>query len=320
MTQSIEYKRILVATDFSPPASAALQQAVWIATATGASVDVLHTIPSFQRLAPSVTGPEVGFQLDFLVNEGESLEDLEAEAVRDAEVKMRRMMEQIPDPVMLRPAVQIGEAYAEITLSVLREGYDLVLVGTRGLAPWEQFLVGSTAKRLIRNCPSSVWIVKAEHFAPPKTILAATDFSEASRKAVMEGLMIAEHVDATLHLIHVVDSNDVPEDLISHIPQGSSLKQEIIKEATERLDDFVETLPVDRARIQTHLLWGTPWQEIQHAVKDIGADLVVIGTVGRSGIVGLLLGNTAEKLLDVCDCSILTTKPDNFRSPLHSGN
>lgn len=319
MTQSIEYKRILVATDFSPPAGAALHQAVWIATATGASVDLLHTIPSFQRLAPSATGPDVGFQLDFLVNEGESLEDLEAEAVRDAEVKLRRMIEQITDPVVLRPAVQVGEAYAEITDSVLCEGYDLVLVGTRGLAPWEQFLVGSTAKRLIRNCPSSVWIVKAEHFAPPKTILAATDFSEASRKAVMQGLMIAEHADAIFHLLHVVDSNDVPEDLISHIPKGSSLKQEIIKEAAERLDEFVETLQIDRARIQTHLLWGNPWQEIQRAVKDHAVDLVVMGTVGRSGVAGLLLGNTAEKLLDICDCSILTSKPDNFRSPLHCG-
>lgn len=48
-----------------------MQQAVWIATATGASVDLLHTIPSFQRLAPSATGPDVGFQLDFLVNEGD---------------------------------------------------------------------------------------------------------------------------------------------------------------------------------------------------------------------------------------------------------
>jgi universal stress protein E len=320
MKQSSEFKRILVATDFSPPADAALQQAVWLASATGASVDVLHTVPSFQRLIPSATGPDVGFQLDFLVNEGDSLEDLEAEAVRDAEVKLRRMVEHVTDPVALRPTVQIGEAYAEITHAALREGYDLVLVGTRGLAPWEQFLVGSTAKRLIRKCPSSVWIVKAEHSDPPRVVLAATDFSEASRKAAMQGVMIAEHADGVFHLLHVVDSNDVPEDLISRIPKGSSLKQEIIKEATERMDEFVETLHVDRARIQTHLLWGNPWQEIQRAVNDHAVDLVVIGTVGRSGVAGLLLGNTAEKLLDICDCSILTTKPDNFRSPLYSGS
>ena len=52
-----------------------------------------------------------------------------------------------------------------------------VLAGTRGLGKWEQFFVGSTAKRLIRKCPSSVWIVKAGHICPPKVVLAATDFS-----------------------------------------------------------------------------------------------------------------------------------------------
>lgn len=46
------------------------------------------------------------------------------------------------------------------------------------------------------------------------------------------------------------------------------------------------------------------------------ADLIVIGTVGRSGIQGLLLGNTAEKVLDTCDCSIFTVKPDGFVSPI----
>lgn len=46
------------------------------------------------------------------------------------------------------------------------------------------------------------------------------------------------------------------------------------------------------------------------------AALIVIGTVGRSGIQGMLLGNTVEKVLDTCDCSILTVKPDAFASPI----
>jgi hypothetical protein len=52
------------------------------------------------------------------------------------------------------------------------------------------------------------------------------------------------------------------------------------------------------------------------ALKHQAADLIVIGTVGRSGIKGLLLGNTAEKVLDTCDCSMLTVKPDEFVSPI----
>ena len=121
----------------------------------------------------------------------------------------------------------LGEPFVELTHAVQAEGYDLVLAGTRGLAAWEQFFVGSTAKRLIRKCPSAVWVVKAEHAGPPKVVLAATDFSDVGYKAVTEGLWVAQQANAEFHLLHVIDSMDVPEDVISKIPQGSLLRNEI---------------------------------------------------------------------------------------------
>ena len=133
---------------------------------------------------------------------------------------------------------------------------------------------------------------------------------------VKEGLKIAQQSDAELHLLHIIDSKDVSEDLISKVPEGSTLRQELNEEATRRLGELVASLAVDRTRIQSHLSWGTPWQEIRRISKHQAADLIVVGTVGRSGIKGLLLGNTAERVLDTCDCSILTIKPDNFVSPI----
>ncbi len=209
-----------------------------------------------------------------------------------------------------------GASSVWIVYAVEKVRYDLVLAGTRGLAQWEQFLVGSTAKRLIRKCPSSVWIVKAEHVGQPKVVMAATDFSDVSLKAATQGLWIAQQADAEFHLLHVVDSNDVPEDAICRIPKGSSLQQEINEEATKRMNAFLDSLSVDRARLQVQLAWGTPWKEIRRVAKYQGVDLVAMGTVGRSGIQGLFLGNTAEKVLDSCDCSILTVKLDGFVSPL----
>ena len=116
--------------------------------------------------------------------------------------------------------------------------------------------------------------------------------------------------------LHIIDSKDVPDDLISRLPKGSSLRQEINEEASKRLEGFLETLAIDRTQIQVHMSWGTPWQEIRRISRHQAADLIVIGTVGRSGIKGLLLGNTAEKVLDTCDCSILTVKPEGFMSPI----
>ena len=302
MNNQPNYDRILVAMDFSPYAAVALKQAVWLARQTGVQIVLAHTIPDLSKS----------------VYWGPYEREMNHRELRDRfDTAMRRMIVELNAMDLdVKFETLLGEPFVEITHAVQEEGYNLVLAGTRGLGKWEHFFVGSTAKRLIRKCPSSVWIVKVGHICPPKVVLAATDFSHVSLKAVKEGLRVAQQASAEFHLLHVVDSKDVPEDLISRIPKGSSLRQEINEEATRRLEEFLDSLAVDRTQIQVHLSWGTPWQEIQRISRHQAADLIVIGTVGRSGIKGLLLGNTAEKVLDTCDCSILTVKPDGFVSPI----
>ena len=302
MNHQPNYDRILVAVDFSPDAAAALKQAVWLARQTGVQIVLAHTIPDLSKS----------------VYWGPYEREMNQRELRDrSDTAMRRMIVDLNAMDLdVKFETLLGEPFVEITHAVQEEGYNLVLAGTRGLGKWEHFFVGSTAKRLIRKCPSSVWIVKVGHICPPKVVLAATDFSDVSLKAVKEGLRVAQQASGEFHLLHVVDSKDVPEDLISRIPKGSSLRQEINEEATRRLEEFLDSLAVDRTQIQVHLSWGTPWQEIQRISRHQAADLIVIGTVGRSGIKGLLLGNTAEKVLDTCDCSILTVKPDGFVSPI----
>ncbi len=302
MSHELNSKPILVAMDFSPCSAAALKQAVWLARKTGAPLVLTHTIPD---LSQSVHwGPD-----EREVNQRE-LHDRSEDAMRRVIVDLNAMDLDVTFRTL------VGEPFVEITRAVQAAGYDMVLAGTRGNGKWEEFFVGSTAKRLIRKCPASVWIVKAEHLVPPKVVLAATDFSDISLKAVKEGLKIAQQADAAFHLLHVIDSKDVPEDLISRVPEGSTLRQEINDEATRRLDQFVASLDINRTQIQSHLSWGTPWQEIRRIAKHQAVELIVIGTVGRSGVKGLLLGSTAERVLDTCNCSILTIKPDNFVSPI----
>ena len=172
------------------------------------------------------------------------------------------------------------------------------------------------SKRLIRKCPAAVWVVKAEHAGPPKVVLAATDFSDVSYKAVTQGLWVAQQANAELHLLHVIDSMDLPDDVSLKSSQGSLLRNELTEEAKKRLESSLESLNTDRRRIHSHLAWGTPWKDIGRTAHHLNADLIAMGTVGRSGIKGLFLGNTAEKVLGTCDCSILTVKPDGFVSSI----
>lgn len=308
---AIGYRSILVATDFSPHADAAVKQAVWLARQVGAKITLAHTLPDLRNVVHSASTQA---KMDLFYGEGS---EFQREVRQDSDAKMRRMIVDL-NAVDLDVKVEtlLGAPYAEITHAVQQEGYDLVLAGTRGLAAWKQFIVGSTTKRLLRKCPSSVWIVKAEHVGPPKAVLAATDFSEVSRRAVLEGLWVARQASAEFHLLHVVDVMDVPHDVISKIPEGIALRREITEESKHRFDGFVESLNTSPDQVKRHLSIGTPWQEVGRLAKNLNIDLIALGTVGRSGIKGVFMGNTAEKVLATCDHSMLVVKPADFVSPI----
>jgi universal stress protein E len=310
-TESAGFRNILIATDFSEDSAAALQLAIWLAKQSSGRVVLAHVVDDLRKATMGMSNKA---KQDLLAGDGHIYEK-EIRYVSDQ--KLQVLIQQLKGAgIEVGSETLLGEAFVEISHAVQQEGFDLVMTGTRGITGWKQFFVGSTAKKLIRNCPSAVWVVKKEHAAAPKVILVPTDFSDASRKAVLAGLWLAEKADAEFHLLHVIDSKDVPDDLLEHIPLGSSIRQEVNKEAEQRLEEFLKTLGTGVSRIVSHLTWGHPWQEISRIAMKHQADLISIGTVGRSGVKGIVLGNTAERVLDTCDCSILTVKPDDYVSPI----
>lgn len=305
------FSKILVATDFSPHADAALRQAVWLARETGAGLTLAHALPDLRQIMYTAS---LQARMDLLYGEGNQFQ---REVRKKSNERMRRQIEDLKaTDLAVTYETFIGEPYLQLTHAVQAEAYDLVITGSRGLAGWETFFVGSTAKRLIRKCPASVWTVKAEHVQPPKVILAPTDFSEVSRKAVLDGLWLSELTGAQFHLLHAIDPVNLPKDYILPLPDIDALRQEVEESARTHLEEFVDSLPASRDQIHKHIWVGTPWKEIKQLASHLSADLITMGTVGRSGIKGMLLGNTAEKVLDTCDCSILTVKPDDFASPI----
>jgi len=305
------YRQILVATDFSTSADAALRQAVWLGKQCGAKLVLSHCLDHLRRAAHTVSYKA---KLDLLTADGQLFQK---EIREDSDRKLRQQIAalDLKDPEVTYETL-LGEPFVEITHAVLQEGYDLVLSGTHSRSGWKGLFVGSTAKRLIRKCPSAVWIVKAEHADLPRVILAPCDFSDVSRKAVLQGLWLAEKANAEFHLLHVIDSKDVPDELMQNLPEGSSVREEINQEAAQRIESFLSSLETDTTRVQCHLSWGVPWKEIGRIAAKHGTDLITMGTVGRSGIKGVVLGNTAERVLETCDCSILTIKPDDYVSPI----
>ena len=310
MTAKMGYHNILVAADFSSGSQAALNQAISIAKDSGAKVTVVHVLPELRKTMHSAT---IDAKLDLLYGEGSRFYE---EVLGSAQKQLQEMIARSAGQgLQIRVKFLLGEPAVEICRAVHQGQHDLVVAGTRNLASWKAFFLGTTASRLIRKCPAPVWVVKPSHAGKPRSVLAPTDFSDVSRQAVLAALQVAADAQASCHLLHVIDSGDVPENAVAVIPEGGSLRQEINEAAKHRLKQFVESLDF-AGTLQPHLTWGTPWQEIQRLASELNVDLIAMGTVGHSGVPGLLLGSTAEKVLRSCDCSLLTVKPESFKSPI----
>jgi len=311
MKESTVFQKILVATDFSPHSEAALKQAIWLARRSKARIVLAHVIPDL-RQSLLLLSPDAG--KDMFAGEGDQLQ---RQSDAESESRMQALVAKVQaGDLGIECETLLGDPWIALTQAVQREKYDLVLVGAKGHSGWEKFLIGSTTKRLIRSCPTAVWNVNANHDVAPKVVLAATDFSEVSRKAAFAGRQIAKQSGAEFHLLHVIDSSDIPEGVIGRLAPNGVVNAEINEIATNRMKQFVKSLDIDPVLVHSHLSWGIPSEEIARATADLKTDLLALGTIGRKGISGILLGNTAERLLEICTCGILTVKPDGFNSPI----
>jgi len=308
------YRNILVATDFSPHAEAAVQQGLWLAERCGGRLVIAHVLTDITRVMLDASSPA-----RWELMQGDP-EVFQREVRKASDERLQQLIAALPPSgISATGLTLLGEPFVEIIHAVQQDGFDLVLTGTRGRAGWKRLLVGSTATRLVRKCPSSVWVVRSEQAEPPKIILAPTDFSEISRRAVEQAAWLAGLSQATLYVLHVIDGTDTPDNAFEKLSAGTtrqSLRRQIRKRAKKKLEEFLGALPNSGANLQPRLTWGTPWREIVRLARNLKADLVAMGTVGRSGIPGLLLGNTAEKVLTMCKANLLSVKPAGFVSPI----
>ena len=127
-----------------------------------------------------------------------------------------------------------------------------------------------------------------------KKILIATDGSEPNKKAVLYGIELARLSDAKLYVVYVVDTAafaSIPMD------SGWEIMYELLqKEGTEAIQQIVDDAKVSGIGVESSLLEGHPSQEIIEFTQDNDIDLIVLGTLGKSGLDRFLLGSVAEKI------------------------
>ncbi|MCK6482623.1 MAG: universal stress protein [Phycisphaerae bacterium] len=144
-----------------------------------------------------------------------------------------------------------------------------------------------------------------------KKILCPTDYSDLSALAIAYARSFADTYRAELHLLHVVDEAYQYWMALgpNSLPIGPS-DAELVEAARQGMKTFVEKHLADATTpCLTEVRLGRPYLEIMKYADEIGADLIIMGTHGRSGLTHMLLGSVTDKVVRKSHCAVLTVRP-----------
>ena len=218
-----------------------------------------------------------------------------------------------------------GIPFLEITRRVIRESHDLVITSAEAGKILRNVFFGSTAAHLMRKCPCPVWVVKPAQPVPYRRILAAVDTRPAETddhlnvKIMDLATSLASRDHAILHIVHAwdvegSDSDTVRSEISPH--QRQVLVTQHKRNHHAALKDLLTRYPMLDIDHRLHLPRDLPERAISNLARREKIDLIVMGTVVRTGIPGFFIGNAAESVLSSVKCSMLTVKPDGFESPV----
>ncbi len=224
--------------------------------------------------------------------------------------------------------------HIEVIRTVLKNGNDLVLKPAENPS-WLKRIFGNFDMNLLRYCSCPVWLMKPHETPSYNNILAAVDFDplhplgqdhDLNREILALASQLALSNVASLHIAHAweaigektlmsrdITTLDGVADYVekTHIPHKKGLYM-----LGEELRESLGADTYRRLAPSFHLPKGPGKKMIPQLAEKLQVDLVVMGTVARTGISGLLIGNTAEAILDQLTCSVLAVKPADFKTEI----
>ncbi|KGJ89944.1 universal stress protein UspE [Colwellia psychrerythraea] len=211
--------------------------------------------------------------------------------------------------------------FEAIIEQVLEHNYDLVIKGTHQHDKFKSVVFTPTDWHILRKCPCPVLLVKDHEWPEQGTVLAAVNVGsdEAEHLSLNNTITkqaknIAQLINANVHLVNSYPGT--PVNIAIEIPEfdASEYNSAMKSHHNEAMNKHANSFNI--ALTNTHVEEGLPETVIEQAALKIDAELVILGTVGRTGISAALIGNTAEHVIDQLNCDVLALKPDGYVSPL----
>ena len=308
------FKNILLVADGEEPNMTTLGRAIALAGRNQAQLTVVSVLESLPR------------ELMRLIAALHP-EDLWRIAADERREQLERFVARIQQgEVTVTVRILCGTPFLEIVREVLRNQHDLLMMTAEGKGGVKDVLFGSTSMHLMRKCPCPVWVMKPGQRRRYARVLAAVDPVPSDEQhnslnvKIMELATSLARVDRSeLHVIHAwVPASERIWGVGSRLPADEIEK--IVHESQQAHEqwfgEILAKFPLEDLRVQLHLLKGEAGNLIPWVAQRKNIDVIVMGTVCRTGVAGLFIGNTAEKVLRQVDCSVLTVKPEGFVTPV----
>jgi nucleotide-binding universal stress UspA family protein len=292
-------ERVLVATDLSEPADEAIRQAYERAQGPGARLTVVHVIPNLMPSDPLF--PQLEQQMVLALP---ALQDRITEQVgRRVEALTGRPSDQF------EVVVEAGIPHVVIVQRAEERRADLVVVGSHGTTGVSRILLGTVADKVVRHAHCPVLVARQ----CPKTgkILVATDFSDPSLPAVAAAAEEAGRAGARVTILNSVDLGPALAESASMALGAPSygfspdVRNDLRNTVDGMLANALAHNGIEGDRLVTY---GPAGAAILRAAEQLQAELIVMGTVGRTGLPRLLLGSVAEVVVKSAPCSVLVVR------------
>ncbi len=318
------FRKILyVHEENSPIALETLQLALKIAGTNAGQVDLITVLEP-----PAVT---FASNISLL---------LQSRWVKESEDQLQQLAQTANPQGGLNTTVIEGRPHIQVAREVLRHDYDLVIkpVGASGFL---DRLFGRLDMRLLRNCPCPVWLSKGEAYGAFDNVLAAVDADietsledhtgdppakDALNRQILElAFSLCADNKARLHVGHAwyppflsplsrARTNVPQAEIDAYVSTVKRIHTSWLRRLMIAAASWVGHDIAESVNVKTYLPRGEPDVEIPKLISNVQADLVIMGTVVRTGVSGLVMGNTAETILDQITCSVLAVKPADFVS------
>jgi len=300
---------ILVAVDASATELPELECAAQMALAHGAQLKLVDVVPEFswtQRL---------------ILSGSEHLHDLlERERGQLLEAKIAPLAAR---GIKVSSKVLRGRTSVALIQEVVAEKHDLVIRNAKGATSRRTGSFGTTSYELLRRCPSAVYLHQIDTPVGCRRIVAAVDANPEepemmplNERILDAAVAVRDLSRAQFDIVHVwsIYGERMVKDYM-RTSEFAQLEQSVRGEHEQNLHKLLASCNLEVKSDQIHLIRGEPTIEIPNFVRANNTDLLVMGTVGRRGMAGILLGNTAEMILSQLPCSVLAVKSPGFMVP-----